>query len=99
MEQAGCNVARHNRGMAFSIRERNFPTIEPQIIDSLLLIRTMTGVAIVRQDRADVPIEVDPPYVVDAPRLRRKHVQEKNEAVGEKIPEEYPVGYVEDFSR
>ena len=79
MEQAGRNIAGHNRRMTLAIRERHFPTIKPQIIDPLLLIRTMTSVAIVRQDRADVPIEVDPPEVVHSPGRRCKHVQEKNE--------------------
>jgi hypothetical protein len=69
MKHAGRNVARHNRWMALAIGERNFPKIQSQIIDALLRIRAMTGKAVVCKNRADVPIEVDPPDVFHATGL------------------------------
>ena len=58
-DQAVVCLARHDDRTAVATLESRRLAIEPQ--PSLLLARSVAGITVLRQNRADIPLEVDPP--------------------------------------
>ena len=56
--QACSRVSRHNRGHAILLSVSAFRRIETQLGLSLLLVESVTSEAVLREDRADVAIEL-----------------------------------------
>ena len=58
-------AGRDRQAAALELRERPFPGIEPQAGLAGLVVGTMAGEAVVREDRPDVACEIDRAFLGD----------------------------------